>query len=137
MSHPQSETPIFVQIYKAKVGLKCVMSQQEIDITLEVKVSEKRESFEVTIEPGSYVSDLITDTLEQCGLADSTSPDKCQLLLVSKTTGILKQEVYKNNSYFNLILVQLFLWRMKICLIAYTRLMTTKIRYTMLSGILF
>ncbi len=63
------------------------MDQQEIAITLEVKISDKIESFEVTIEAGSYVSELIIDTLEQCGLTDNITPDKCQLLLISKTRG--------------------------------------------------
>lgn len=63
-------------------------SNKEITVVLEVKLSGIHESFDVTVEPGSYVSELITDTLDQCNVTD-VKPENCQLLLLSKTTGRL------------------------------------------------
>ncbi len=67
------------------------MAEQElperIKIDLELQVSGVSESFEVSIEPGSYVSELISVTLEQCEI-DNVPPERCQLCLVTKTSGM-------------------------------------------------
>lgn len=71
-------------------------NNKEISIVLEVKLSGIHESFDVTIEPGSYVSELVTETLEQCNVTD-IKPEQCQLLLFSKTTGKVEVKLFLND----------------------------------------
>ena len=61
------------------------MDQQEITVSLEVSLSDKHHSFEATIRPGSYVSELIGETLEQCDVS-GLPPQRCQLFVVSETS---------------------------------------------------